>query len=74
MTTSEFWQDLRWGEQHHSKFLTQYKDQWVAIMDKKIIASGINLAKVKSDAQRKTGKDQIPVLFIDCGEHIYGQR
>ena len=73
MAMTDFWQDLRWGEQHHSDFLKEYKDQWVAIVGKKVVASGSNLADVKQKAQTKTGKINIPLLYVDCGEHIYGQ-
>ena len=73
MVTVEFWEDLHWGESHHTELLRTYRDEWVAILNKEVISSGINLAKVKEDAQIKTGRNDIPVLFVDCGQHIYGQ-
>ncbi|MEW5896275.1 MAG: DUF5678 domain-containing protein [Nanoarchaeota archaeon] len=69
----EFWEDLLWGEEHHTEFLKQYKDRWVAIRNKKVVAFGKNLAGVRREAQQKTGNEQIPVVFVECGEHIYGQ-
>ena len=73
MVTAEFWDDLRWGESHHTELLRTYRDEWVAILNKEVISSGINLAKVKEDAQTKTGRSDIPVIYVDCGQHIYGQ-
>lgn len=71
--TKEFWDDFRWGEQHQSEFLKKYRDRWVAIQNKKIIAAGSNLAQVEQEARRKTGKEWVPVLFVEGGEHIYVQ-
>lgn len=72
-TTKNFWEDLRWGEKHHTELLKKYRDQWVAVHNKKIVASGENLEKVKTEARKKTGKEWVPVLFVEGGEHIYGQ-
>ena len=69
----EFWEDLHWGERHHTELLRSYRDQWVAILNKKVVAAGENLAQVEKEAKEKTGNDMVPVVFVDCGEHIYGQ-
>lgn len=69
----EFWEDLRWGENHHTQLLSRYKDMWVAIRNKEVVSSGLDLSKVKMEALAKTGKEDVPVIFVDCGEHIYGQ-
>lgn len=71
-TSQEFWDDLKWGEKQHTKFLEKYRDQWVAIQNKKVIAFGNNLEEVERVAKQKTGKDA-PVIFVEGGEHIYGQ-
>lgn len=68
-----FWEDLRWGEKHHGELLKEYKDLWVAISEKKVVAAGDHGAEVLAAAQKKTGKEQVPLLYVDCGEHIYGQ-
>ena len=69
----EFWDDLHWGFDHYSELMEKYPDQWIAILHKKVLSSGDNLADVESDAERisKKSKDQIPVLFIECGLHVY---
>ncbi len=68
----EFWEDLKWGEASHTQLLNRYRDQWVAISNKEVVASGENLEKVEKEAKKKTGKD-VPVVFVECGEHIYVQ-
>ncbi len=69
----EFWEDLRWGESHHTQLLSRYKDLWIAIQNKEVISSGSDLSKVKMEARAKTGREDVPVLFVECGEHIYEQ-
>lgn len=71
--SKEFWDDWRWGHAHHTELLKEHRDEWVAIFHKEVVASGINLAQVEKKAKEKTGTEQLPVLFIDCGEHLYGQ-
>ena len=69
--SKEFWEDQQWGFQHHSELLDKYKDEWIAIVDKKVISAGHDLRKVKEKAREKTGRREIPVLFVECGAHIY---
>lgn len=67
-----FWEDLRWAEKNHTRLLERYKDTWVAISEKKVVSFGENLAKVEKEASQKTGRE-CPVVFVECGEHIYAQ-
>ena len=69
--SKEFWEDQKWGFNNHSELLKKFKDQWVAISDKKIVSAGEDLMKVEEEAKQKTGRKQIPVLFVECGAHIY---
>lgn len=69
--SKEFWEDQKWGFEHHSELLSKYRDMWIAIADKKVVSSGKNLGKVEKSAKQKTGKKQIPVMFVECGSHIY---
>lgn len=73
MATREFWADLKWGESHHTELLRSYEDQWVAIVDKKVISAGINLAEVQKKAKEKAGIKEIPTLFIDSGQFPFQQ-
>jgi len=67
----EFWTDQEWGFKHHTELLKRYRDKWIAIVNKKVIASGSDLAKVEKLAQKKTRKKYIPVMFVESGSHIY---
>jgi len=69
--SKEFWDDQQWGFQHHTELLEKYKDVWVAISNKKVVSAGKDLSEVKKKAKEKTGKDEITVMFVECGAHIY---
>ncbi len=66
-----YWDDLKWGRCHHTELLDKYKDKWVAIVNKKIVSSGKDLGKVKAVARKKTNIRNVPVIYVECGEHIY---
>jgi len=48
--------DERWAEENYTELQKRFRDLWVAIVDKKVIAYGKNLAKVEEEARLKTGK------------------
>ena len=68
--SENFWEDQQWAFQHHSDLLDTYKDMWIAVVNKKVVSAGSSLEKVEAEAKRKTGKDEIPVFFVECGAHI----
>lgn len=73
MVTREFWEDLHWGENHHTELLQKYRDQWVAILNKQVVSSGLNLAKVKQEAELKSCRKNISVTYIDSGRFPFQQ-
>lgn len=70
-TLDRFLEDLDWAGAHHTALLKRYRDQWVAIYKKQVVAHGTSLAQVKRAAQVKTGRKRIPVYFVDSGANIY---
>jgi len=69
--SKEFWDDQQWGFRHHSELLENFKDQWVAIANKKVVSHGTNLDEVEKKAKKLTNKDEVPVMFVECGAHMY---
>ena len=67
----EFWEDVRWGREHYAELQRQYKDVWVAIVDKKVVSHGKDGAKVREEAQKITGRKEIYMTFIESGVAIY---
>ncbi|MBI4141349.1 hypothetical protein HY484_00315 [Candidatus Woesearchaeota archaeon] len=69
--SKEFWDDQQWGFKHHADLLQRFKDKWIAIFNKKVVCSGTDLSKVTEDAKKITGKKETPVMFVECGAHLY---
>ena len=62
----QFWGDLQWGEDNYIELVKKYPDQWVAIVNKKVVASGQSLRNIEIEAERKTNKKKelIPTIFV----------
>ncbi len=67
----DFWEDLRWGEEHYMELQKKYKDKWVAIVEKEIISWGENIEEVENKAKKISGRKYIPVIFVESGAAIY---
>lgn len=69
----EFFDDMAWAEKEYIKLQRKYPDMWVAVLNRKVISTGKNLKNVELEAEKKTKKDrsQIPVIFVECGSHVY---
>jgi len=70
----EFWDDLDWANNHMDEISAAYPDQWVAIVDRRVVASGPILADVESRAMALTGRTEFPVLFAETGIRVYAHR
>jgi hypothetical protein len=71
--SKEFWDDILWSEEHYSELMEKFPDKWVAIVDKKPVTSGESIKAVERETEKVTGKDksEIPIVFVECGAHIY---
>ena len=70
----EFWDDLDWANAHMDEISGAYPDQWIAVVDRRIVASGPALADVESRATALTGRAEFPVLFAEAGIRVYAHR
>lgn len=66
-----FFEDLDWAEEHHGELLDQYRDCWIAIYNKQVVASGSSIRDVEDHAKAKTGQKHDPVHFVEAGSNIY---
>ncbi len=55
-------EDSAWVSSHREE-LTKYEGKWIAVYDKKVVASGKNGADVERRALRKIGHD-VPDLYL----------
>ena len=67
----EFWEDAKWAERHYSELVKEYPEEWVAVVNREVVTSGKDLARVKEEAKIKTGRAKIPTIFVECGDHVY---
>ncbi len=70
----EFWDDLDWADTHMDEISAAHPDQWVAIVDRRVVASGPILAEVEARAVALTGREEFPVLFAETGIRVYAHR
>jgi hypothetical protein len=66
-TPLSFRKDQEWALENYQRFMKEYPDQWIAIYDEKVVATGEDLTSVEEAAKKVTGLDSenIPVLYIE---------
>ena len=69
--SKQYNQDMNWAFSHYTNLAKKYPNMWVACAKKRIIATGKSVTKVLKLAHRKVKSEQIPVVFIEKGIHIY---
>jgi hypothetical protein len=70
----EYWEDSKWASEHFTEIVKEYPNQWVAIVDKKVVAAGRTIAEVEKKATEKTGRDEFPIYFAERGIRVYNYR
>lgn len=64
-------EDLDWAEEHHSELLRKYRDQWIAVYNKDVVAAGELGTEVEKRALAKLGKEHPALYYVDSGSSIY---
>ena len=60
-----YWEDQNWAIEHYAELIKKYPDKWVAVVNKKVVATGESIRKIREISRKKTGEKRIPVLFIE---------
>jgi len=65
--------DQEWAFEHYAELTMKYSNQWVAIYNQQVVASGPNLRQVEAQAASKTGQaeEKIAVIFVEAGDQIF---
>ena len=67
-----FWQDERWAFDHYPELVKRYEDRWVAVVNKRVVASSKSSVKAEEQARVKTGRRlPIAVVYVETGRHVY---
>ena len=70
-TPKEYWDDSKWANENFSDIAKQHPNLWVAIVDKKVVASGKVISEVRRIAKEKTHREHFPVILAEKGIHVY---
>lgn len=70
-TPNEYWEDSDWADEHIGEIADAHPNLWVAVVGKKVVASGKVITEVRKAAQQKTGRTQFPIIFAEQGIHVY---
>jgi len=70
----EYWEDSKWANEHFTEIVKEYPNQWVAIVNKKVVAAGKTIAEVEKKGTEKTGRDEFPIYFTEKGIRVYNHR
>ena len=67
----EFWEDEGWAYDNYNELVKMYPNQWVAVVNKQVVAAGKNGTEVITTAEQKTGRKEFPVIFVEKGIRVY---
>ena len=70
----EYWEDSKWANEHFTEIVKEYPSQWVAIVNKEVVAAGGTITEVEKKATKKTGQDEFPIYFAEKGIRVYNYR
>jgi hypothetical protein len=63
--------DLDWAGEHHTELLNKYRNEWIAIYHKEVVAHGLSGREVETQAQAKAGDKPVAMYYVDSGSNIY---
>lgn len=61
-------QDVRndqWLKQNYLELIQNYPNQWIAVLDQKVVASGNRKRQVESEAEEVAGGKEFSLYFIE---------
>ncbi len=67
----EYLEDSNWAHEHLAELASEYPNQWVAIVNKMVVAAGRVISEVERMAREKTGRQEFPVILAEKGLHVY---
>jgi hypothetical protein len=67
----DYWEDSTWASENFAEIVKKYPNQWVAIVDKRVVAVGKSIAEVEEVCRIKTGRKDIPIYLAEKGIRVY---
>jgi len=69
--SADYWEDSRWASENFADIVKEYPNQWVAIVDKTVVAAGKTIAEVEEACRIKTGRKDVPIYLAEKGIRVY---
>ena len=67
-----YWQDQRWALAHYPDLVKRYRDRWVAVVNRRVVAASKSSVNAQKQARAKTGRQlPIAVVYVETGRHVY---
>ncbi len=66
----EYWEDSKWVNEHAAEISQQYPNQWVAVVDKAVIAAGRDGAEVEKTATEQAGQKDFVIFYAEKGIQV----
>jgi hypothetical protein len=54
-----------WFKNYYLELIQDYPNQWIAVLDQKVVASGIAKGQVESEARTVAGGKAVSLYFIE---------
>ena len=70
-TDPRYFRDMDWGYANHAALEKASPNQWVAIVDERVVAAGTDLGEVEDRAAEITNRKDIAILFVEHGIHVW---
>ena len=69
-----FWEDERWINEHAMDLVRRYPDQWIAVLNREVVAAGKHLRTVQELGRQKAcevGRGQCVYDFVEAKVRFY---
>lgn len=67
----EYVADFEWALQNMDEIVRTYPDQWIAIVNKQVVAAGKNARHARREAEKKTERKEFPIFFVEEDIRVY---
>jgi len=66
-----WYRDRDWIGEHTGDLKLRFPDEWIAVVDSKVVAHGPNLGGVERTTEERTGEKEFPVPLVESRPRFY---
>jgi hypothetical protein len=70
----EYEEDFQWALKNMDEIAHNYPDQWVAIVNKQVVAAEKSWGRARRAAEKKTGRKEFPIFFVEEDMRFYANQ